>query len=102
LAASFLLFASTAVDIRLLILNPDPVFQDRALNMLGAIGKLEIRIVRSLSDAVQILMREDFDLFIVEAEAALALEQAINTRQHFPSLTIIGLTQDTPTAALLE
>jgi hypothetical protein len=96
------LCSSTAVDIRLLILNPDPVFQDRALAILEAMRNLETRIVRSLSDAVHILMREDFDLFVVEAEAALALEQAINTRQHFPSLTIIGLTRDTASATLLE
>ena len=36
-------------------------------------------------------MRENFDLFIVEGEAAVAIEQAINTRQHFPSLKIICL-----------
>ena len=39
--------------------------------------KVETRIVRTLSEAVYILMREDFDLFIVEGEAAVAIEQAI-------------------------
>jgi hypothetical protein len=90
------------VDTRLLILNSDPVFQDRALAMFDAMRKVETRIVRSLSEAVYILMREDFDLFIVEGEAAVAIEQAIHTRQHFPSLKIVCLPEDTVSAALLE
>jgi hypothetical protein len=90
------------MDTRLLILNSDPVFQDRTLAILDAMRKVETRIVRSLSEAIQILMREDFDLFIVEAEAAVAIEQAINTRQHFPSLTIIGLTRDSVSAIQLD
>ncbi|MGI8889335.1 MAG: DUF4388 domain-containing protein [Chthoniobacterales bacterium] len=52
----------------------------------------ETRIVRTLSDAIYTLMREDFDLFVVEEEGPLALEQATNTRQHFPSLRIVCLT----------
>ena len=90
------------MDTRLLILNSDPVFQDRALAMFDAMCKVEIRIVRSLSEAVYILMREDFDLFVVEGEAAVAIEQAIHTRQHFPSLKIVCLGNDTVSAALLE
>jgi hypothetical protein len=90
------------VDTRLLILNSDPVFQDRALAMFDAMCKVETRIVRSLSEAVYIVMREDFDLFIVEGEAAVVIEQAIHTRQHFPSLKIVGLYQDDVSAALLE
>jgi len=90
------------VDTRLLILNSDPVFQDRALAMFDAMRKVETRIVRSLSEAVYIVMREEFDLFIVEGEAAVAIEQAIHTRQHFPSLRIVGLLQDDVSAAQLE
>jgi hypothetical protein len=90
------------VETRLLILNSDPVFQDRALAMFDAMRKVETRIVRNLSEAVCILMREDFDLFIVEGEAAVAIEQAIHTRQHFPSLTIICLSQDPVGATLLD
>ncbi|MBA3649902.1 MAG: DUF4388 domain-containing protein [Chthoniobacterales bacterium] len=56
--------------------------------------KVETRIVRSLAEAVYILMREDFDLFIVEGETPVAIEQAIHTRQHFPSLQIVALTDD--------
>ncbi len=103
MAASFLLLVgSLLVDTRLLILNGDPVFQDRALAMIDAMRKVETRIVRSLSEAVYILMREDFDLFIVEGETAVAIEQAIHTRQHFPSLEIVVLTADTGTAGQLR
>ena len=90
------------MDTRLLILNSDPVFEDRALAMFDAMRKVETRIVRSLSEAVYIVMREDFDLFIVEGEAAVAIEQAIHTRQHFPSLKIVCLMQDIVGGGLLE
>ena len=79
------------MDTRLLILNPEPVFEDRALAMLDSLHKVELHIVRTLSEAVYILMREDFDLFIVEGETEVAIEQAIHTRQHFPSLEIAAL-----------
>jgi hypothetical protein len=49
---------------------------------------LETQIVRNLSEAVQALLEENFDGLIIEGDAALALEQATNLRQHFPSLTI--------------
>jgi hypothetical protein len=64
--------------------------------------KVETRIVRTLADAVCILMREDFDLFLVEGQAAVATEQAIHTRQHFPSLKIVCLPQDTVDQWLLD
>src|SRR5205085_12049875 len=35
--------------------------------------------------------REDFDLFVVEGEAEIALEDATVARQHFPSLEILLL-----------
>ncbi len=90
------------METRLLILNFDPVFQDRALAMFDAMRKVETRIVRTLAEAVCILMREDFDLFIVEGDAAVAIEQTIHTRQHFPSLKIICLPQDTVNERLVD
>jgi hypothetical protein len=90
------------VETRLLILNFDPVFQDRALAMFDAMRKVETRIVRTLAEAVYILMREDFDLFIVEGDAAVAIEQTIHTRQHFPSLKIICLPQGTVNERLVD
>jgi hypothetical protein len=90
------------VDTRLLILNSDPVFQDRALAMFDVMAKIETRIVRTLSEAVHILIREYFDLFVVEGESALAIQQATNTRQHFPSLEILCLTPAVKEEALQE
>jgi len=79
------------VETRLLILNRDPVFQDTALAILDSLPNLENRIVRNLHEAIHILLREDFDLFVVEGEPAPAIEQAITTRQHFPSLAVVCL-----------
>ena len=77
---------------RLLILNADPVFQDNALAIFDAMRNVETRIVRTLPEAVRLLIRECFDLFVVEGEAGIAIEQATNARQHFPSLEILCLT----------
>ncbi|HXA10171.1 MAG TPA: DUF4388 domain-containing protein [Chthoniobacterales bacterium] len=90
------------METRLLILNSDPVFQDRALAMLDAMRKVETRIVRTLSEAVYILIREHFDLFVVEGAPSVAIEQATNTRQHFPSLEIVCVTDETNDATLQE
>ena len=68
--------------------------------MFDAMRKVETRIVRTLSEAVYILIREYFDLFVVEGEPAVAIEQATNTRQHFPSLEIVCLTDETRDATL--
>ncbi len=76
---------------RLLILNADPVFEDNALSFFDAIDDLELRTVRTLAEAVTVLLQENFDAFVVEGESALALEQATNARQHFPSLKIACL-----------
>ena len=43
-----------------------------------------------LPEAVSVLLAENFDGFVVEGEAAIALEQATNARQHFPSLNIFA------------
>ena len=80
------------METRLLVLNADPVFQDRALGILDSIEGTETRIVRGLSEAVTVLLAENFDLFIVEGEPAIALEQSTHVRQHFPSLRVICLT----------
>jgi hypothetical protein len=79
------------VESRLLILNADPVFQDEALAIFDMLEDVETRIVRTLPDAVAVLLGESFDAFIVEGEIALALEQCTNARQHFPSLNIVCL-----------
>ncbi|MGH8093317.1 MAG: DUF4388 domain-containing protein [Chthoniobacterales bacterium] len=70
--------------------------------MFDAMRNVEIRIVRTLIEAVHILLREDFDLFVVEGEPAIAIEQAINTRQHFPSLEILCLLSEIEDANLHE
>jgi Domain of unknown function (DUF4388) len=80
------------VETRLLILNADPVFQDEALSLFSMIDRVEARVVRTLPEAVAVLLAENFDAFVVEGEAALALEQCTNARQHFPSLKIVCLT----------
>lgn len=99
LRATFFLLT---VETRLLILNADPVFQDRALALLDALPQVELRIVRTLPDAIYALMREEFDLLLVEGEPDLAIQQATNVRQHFPSLGIVCLAAGTPEDALVE
>jgi hypothetical protein len=79
------------VETRLLVVNADPVFDDRALAILHEDEHLEIQIVRNLSEAVQALLDENFDGSIIEGEVARALEEATHIRQHFPSLTIACL-----------
>jgi hypothetical protein len=79
------------VETSLLILNADPVFQDRALSVVGMFNEVESRIVRSLPEAISVLLEEHFDGLMVEGEAALAVDQATNVRQHFPSLGITCL-----------
>jgi len=76
------------VETRLLAVNADPVFQDRTLSILDEINDLETQTVRNLSEAVQALLEENFDGLIIESDAPLAIEQATNLRQHFPSLRI--------------
>ncbi len=90
------------MDIRLLILNPDPVFSDTTLTHFYAMEQVESRIVRTLSDAIYVLLRENVDLFAVEGETAVAIEQATNARQHFPSLEVLCLTTESPDAAQRE
>src|ERR1044072_1357200 len=91
--ASCLVFTADApfVETRLLILNADPVFQDRALAILDEFEGIETRVVRSMPEAVSILLSENFDGFVVEGENPIAMEQGTSARQHFPSLKIVCL-----------
>ena len=79
------------METRLLILNADPVFQERVIALLDEMPDVESRIVRTMSEAISVLLAEHFDAFIVEGEPVIALEQATNARQHFPSLQIVCL-----------
>jgi hypothetical protein len=79
------------VETRLLILNADPVFQDRSLAILDQFDGIENRVVRSMPEAVSILLGENFDGFVVEGENPIAMDQATSARQHFPSLKIVCL-----------
>ena len=76
-------------------MNADPVFQDRALAILDEIEGIEIRVVRSMPEAVSILLSENFDGFLVEGESPIAVKQATSARQHFPSLEIVCLSPKT-------
>jgi hypothetical protein len=76
-------------ETRILVLNADPVFHDVTLQVLGTMDAIDTQVIRSLSEAISVLLEENFDAFVVEAEAAHAVEQAINIRQHFPSLRIL-------------
>jgi hypothetical protein len=76
-------------------LNADPVFQDRALAILDEIDGIETRVVRTMSEVVFLLLAENFDGFVVEGENPIAMEQATNARQHFPSLKVVCLSPKT-------
>jgi Domain of unknown function (DUF4388) len=80
----------------MLILNADPVFQDRALAIFDGIANLEMRIGRTLSESILALLAENFDAFLIEGEPEGAIDQATNARQHFPSLRIACLLFDKP------
>ena len=93
------------METRLLILNADPVFQDRALAIFDEIDEIETRVVRTMAEAVSVLLAENFDGFVVEGEAAVAMNQATSPRQHFPSLRIVCLapkTSDAESAAIAK
>lgn len=82
------------METRLLVLNADPVFEDRVIAMLDEMDGVEMRIVRSMSEAICVLLAENFDGFVVEGNSIVALEQATNARQHFPSLRIVCVTSE--------
>jgi hypothetical protein len=77
------------VETRVLILNPDPVFEDRLLSIFAFAGETEISIVRTMAEVVTILIGESFDGFVIEGEPEFAIEAATVARQHFPSLKIL-------------
>jgi hypothetical protein len=99
-ASCYLFFTSDTpfVETRLLILNADPVFQDRALAILDEIDGTETRVVRTISEVVSVLLGENFDGFVIEGENPIAMEQATNVRQHFPSLKVVCLSPRTKDA----
>src|SRR2546423_2287730 len=101
---SCLVFTADApfVETRLLILNADPVFQDRALAILDEFDGIETRVVRTISEAVSVLLGENFDGFVVEGENPIAMEQATSARQHFPSLKIVCLSPKTKEGDLVS
>jgi len=77
------------VETRVLILNPDPVFEDRLLLIFDFADETETRIVRTMAEVVGILIGESFDGFVTEGEPEFAIEAATVARQHFPSLKIL-------------
>jgi len=74
------------VETRVLTVNTDPVFQDRALAILDQIEDLETQIVRNLSEAVQALLEENFDGLIIEAMLRLPLSRRQICGNIFPPL----------------
>ena len=87
---------------RILILNDDPVFEDRLLALFDALPQFETCVVRSVSEAVTVMMEEHFDGFIVEGDADPAMEMATVARQHFPSLRILCAPWQKPSAELVQ
>lgn len=77
------------MESRVLILNHEPVFEDRLLARFDDFDHIETRVVRNVNDAVHLLISESFDGFIVEGDAEIAVEAATIGRQHFPSLKIV-------------
>ena len=54
-------------------------------------GSLRAELAATFGGAHEAGVRANHAVFVVEGEAAIALEQATNARQHFPSLNIICL-----------
>jgi Domain of unknown function (DUF4388) len=88
---------------RVLILNGDPVFEDRLLRIFDAVAEMDARVVvRSMAEAVKVLMEEHFDGCIIEGEPPPAMEAATVARQHFPSLKILCAPWQIPSAELVQ
>ena len=86
------------METRVLILNPDPVFEDRLLSIFDFSDETEMRIVRTMAEVVAILIGESFDGFVIEGEPEFAIEAATVARQHFPSLKILCAPWEKPSA----
>ncbi len=86
------------METRILIQNPDPVFEDRLLSIFDMTDECETRIVRTVSEAVAILIAESFDGLIIEGEPESAVESATVARQHFPSLKLLCAPWQRPSA----
>ena len=89
------------METRVLVLNPDPVFEDQTLDVLEELPGVSLKMVRNLGETVSILIAEDFDGLIVEGEAAAALDKATNARQHFPSLSILCIAWTKPSREMI-
>ena len=76
------------MEVRVLVLNADPVFEDATLGVISSIPSVEMQIVRTVGETVTILLGENFDALLMEGEASTVIEQATNVRQHFPSLPV--------------
>ncbi len=85
----------------MLILNPDPVFEDRALSIFDMIDGVETRIARTLSEAITILIEENFDAFVVEEEPTVAIIVTTQRESRLASLlkTFIGSLDSTGSTA---
>lgn len=79
------------METRVLVLNTDPVFEDRTLTIFDRLENVDVRIVRTLAESIQVLLAESFDAFLIEGEAEASLSQATHVRQHFPSLRVACL-----------
>jgi hypothetical protein len=90
------------VESRVLILNPDPVFEDRLLSIFDLTDETETRIVRTIAEVVAILIAESFDGFVIEGEPEFAIEAATVARQHFPSLKILCAPWERPSAEAIR
>lgn len=86
------------METRVLILNPDPVFQDRLLSAFDYAKDTDVRIVRTMAEVIAILIAESFDGFVIEGEPEFAIEAATVARQHFPSLKIFCVPWEEPSA----
>ena len=76
------------MELRILALNADPVFEDATLGVIDSIPAIELQIVRTVGETVTLLLAENFDALLIEGEASVVVDQATNVRQHFPSLPI--------------
>ena len=86
------------METRVLILNPDPVFEDRLLSIFDFVDETDTRIVRTMAEVVTILIGESFDGFVIEGDPEFAIEAAAVARQHFPSLKIFCVSWEKPSS----
>src|SRR5438445_13599826 len=84
-SARFLLPAHfTVVETRLLILNADPVFQDKSLAIFDQIDEVDTHIARTRSEPLSIRLGEDFTAFVVEGDVTPPVEEATTSPDSTP------------------